>query len=87
MTIQTDRRTVTDGIINFNAVSPGFFSTLGVRILAGRDFDRATSFPSGEIGRRCAIVNQAFVKRYLAGRDPLGVLIARGGGSDVKPDS
>ena len=85
VTIQTDRRFVTDGpAINFNAVSPGFFATLGVRVLAGRDFDQSDSRPAGEIGPRCAIVNQAFVKRYLAGRDPLGVLIARGGGADVK---
>ncbi len=88
VTIQTDRRFVTDGpAINFNAVSPGFFATLGVRILAGRDFDQTDSRPAGEIGPRSAIVNQAFVERYLAGRDPLGVLIARGGSSDVKPNS
>ena len=86
--MQTDRRIVTDGAINFNAVSPGFFATLGVRLLAGRDFDQSDSRPAGEIGPRCAIVNQAFVKRYLAGRDPLGVRIARGGGaSDVTPNS
>ncbi len=87
VTMQTDHRTVSDGIINFNAVSPGFFSILGVRLLAGRDFDNRDTLPVGEIGPRCAIVNEAFVKRYLAGRDPLGVLIARGGSSDVKPNS
>jgi predicted permease len=88
VTIQTDRRTVSDRGVNFNAVSPGFFATLGVRLLAGRDFDPSDSRPAGEIGPRCAIVNQAFVKRYLAGRDPLGVRIARGGGSqDVEPNS
>ena len=87
VTMQTDHRTVSDGIINFNAVSPGFFSTLGVRLLAGRDFDKSDALPVGEIGPRCAIVNEAFVKRYLAGRDPLGVPIARGGSSDVKPNS
>jgi predicted permease len=86
-TIQTDRRIVSDRSVNFNAVSPGFFATLGVRLLAGRDFDQRDSRPGGEIGPRCAIVNQAFVKRYLAGRDPLGVRIARGGGPDVKPNS
>src|SRR5580700_1825276 len=87
VTMQTDRRTVTDGTIYFNAVSPGFFSTLGIRILAGRDFNQSDIRPPGEIGPRVTIVNQAFVKRYLAGRDPLGVLIARGGASNVKPDS
>jgi predicted permease len=88
VTMQTDRRIVTDGAINFNAVSPGLFATLGVRLLAGRDFDQRDARPAGEIGPRCAIVNQAFVKRYLAGRDPLGVLIARGGGAtDVTPNS
>jgi predicted permease len=87
VTMQTDRRSVTDGIINFNAVSPGFFATLGIRILAGRDFNQGDVRPPGEIGPRSAIVNQAFAKRYLAGRDPLGVRIARGGSSDVKPDS
>jgi predicted permease len=86
-TIQTDRRIVSNRTVNFNAVSPGFFATLGVRILAGRDFDQRDLRPIGEIGPRCAIVNQAFVKRYLAGRDPLGVRIARGGRPDVKPDS
>jgi len=87
VTIQTDRRTVSDRSVNFNAVSPGFFATLGIRLLAGRDFDQNDSRPAGEIGPRCAIVNQAFVKRYLAGRDPLGVPIARGGFPDVKPNS
>jgi predicted permease len=88
VTMQSDRRTVTDGTINFNAVSPGFFATLGVRMLAGRDFDQSDSRPAGEVGPRSAIVNQAFVKRYLGGRNPLGVLIARGGGgTEVKPNS
>jgi|SRR5579872_856540 len=88
VTMQTDRRTVTDGSINFNAVSPGFFATLGVRLVAGRDFDQRDSRPPGEPGPHSAIVNQAFVKRYLAGRNPLGVLIARGGGaSNVTPNS
>ncbi len=85
ITIQTDRRIVT-GDVNLNGVGPGFFSTLGIRILAGRDFDAHDSRPAGEAGLRSAIVNEAFVKRYLAGRDPLGIRIGRGSGPDVKPD-
>ena len=85
ITIQTDRRIVT-GDINLNAVTPGFFSTLGIRILAGRDFDARDSRPAGEAGHRSVIVNEAFVKRYLTGRDPLGIVIGQGSGPDVKPD-
>ncbi len=85
MTIQTDRRIVTNNV-NLNAVSPGFFSTVGIRILAGRDFDAHDSRPAGENGLRSAIVNEAFVKRYLAGRDPLGIHISEGSGPDAKPD-
>src|SRR5262249_30701456 len=44
------------------------------------------SRPAGEAGHRSAIVNEAFVKRYLADRDPLGVHIGTGSGPDVKPD-
>ena len=45
VTIQTDRRTVSDRGVNFNAVSPGFFATLGVRVLAAAISTRATSVP------------------------------------------
>jgi predicted permease len=86
-TIQTDRRIVSNRTVYFNAVSPGYFATLGVRVLAGRDFNQSDTNPIGQVAPHTAIVNQAFVKRYLAGRDPLGVLIARGGASNIKPDS
>ena len=86
VTIQTDRRYTADRGVDLNAVGPGFFSTLNVRLLAGRDFDQHDSRPAGEPDRPCAIVNEAFVKRYLTGRDPLGVRIGVGSGPDVKPD-
>jgi predicted permease len=85
MTIQVDRRILT-GDVHLNAVTPGFFSTLGIRILAGRSFDARDSRPPGEAGHRSVIVNEAFVKRYLAGRDPLGLHIGEGSGPDAKPD-
>jgi predicted permease len=85
MTIQTDRRIVTD-LVHINAVSPGFFSTLGIRVLTGRDFDAHDSRPVGEPGRALAIVNEAFVRRYLAGRDPIGIHIGEGSGPNIKPD-
>ena len=51
-----------------------------------RDFDERDSRPVGETGARSAIVNEAFVKRYLRGRSPLGVRICGGSGPDAKPN-
>ena len=55
-------------------VSPGFFEAMGTRILQGRDFgpEDAPGTPA------TAIVNRTFVKRYLDGRDPIGVQFAAG---------
>ena len=86
ITIQTDRRVTTDRDVNLNAVTPGFFATLGIRIVAGRDFDERDSTPVGEATPRSAIVNAAFVKRYLAGRQPLGARICQGSGPDAQPN-
>jgi predicted permease len=86
--IQASRRIVTDRDVHENAVSPGFFATLGVRVISGRNFDGGDVRPAGETGRRrSAIVNQAFVRRYLPGVDPLGILIGEGSGPDVKPET
>jgi hypothetical protein len=48
-------------------VGPRYFETLGIPLLAGRDF----SFR--DVGRsRVAIVNQAMARRYFPGVDPIG---------------
>jgi predicted permease len=84
ITIQADRRITTDRVVNLNIVTPGFFRTMGIRILAGRNFDERDARPSGENGFRSAIVNESFVKRFLGGRNPLGLRIGVGSGPDVK---
>jgi predicted permease len=86
MTIQADRRITTDRDVNLNSVTPGFFATLGITLVAGRAFDERDTRPAGETGARSAIVNEAFVKRYLAGRDPLGALICQGSGPGAQPN-
>jgi predicted permease len=86
VTIQTARRFTTDRGVDLNAVSPGFFATLNVRFLGGRDFDQRDSRAAAQASPRAAIVNEAFVKRYLTGSDPLGALVGVGNGPDVKPD-
>jgi hypothetical protein len=87
MTIQTDQLVSTDRDINLNAVTPGFFATLGARIVAGRDFDQHDNRPVGDPGGyRSAIVNEAFARRYLAGRNPLGALVCQGTRPGAKPN-
>ncbi|HXN96663.1 MAG TPA: ABC transporter permease [Candidatus Acidoferrales bacterium] len=87
MTILADKRISTDRDVNLNSVTPGFFQTMGIRIIAGRNFDERDARTPGEPGQRSAIVNEAFVKRYLGGRSPLGVRICEGSGPDAKPNT
>ncbi len=79
-----------------NAVTPGFFAALGARIVAGRDFNEHDSLdvapvdlslPVSKSGQRAVIVNEAFVKRYFGGRNPLGARVAMGSAPDAKPDT
>jgi len=87
MTILANKRFSTDANdVNLNSVTPGFFQTMGIKIIAGRNFDDRDIAAPGEQGWRSAIVNEAFVKRYLGGRNPLGVLICQGSGPDARPN-
>src|SRR5947209_277739 len=96
LTIQAGERYITDREVQMNAVSPGFFATLGARIVAGRDFNEHDalnviapnqSMPVSQTGQRAVIVNEAFVKRYFGGRNPLVARVAMGSAPDAKPDS
>jgi len=87
LTIQSTERFNTDRDVHLNAVTPGFFATLGTRIVSGRNFDEHDSLPMNEGGRRVVIVNAAFVNRYFGGRNPLGAHVAMGTGPNVKPDT
>jgi len=51
-----------------NVVSPGFFSTVGMPVLMGRDFGEQDR----ENAPRVALVNQTFVRRFYASDNPLG---------------
>ncbi len=53
-------------LIQFSFVGPGYFSTVGMHLLEGRDFQ------PGDSGNRFAVINQAMVRRYFANRTPLG---------------
>jgi putative ABC transport system permease protein len=52
----------------YDAVSPGFFETLGIAALRGRLFHEQDGFGDA----RVILINEAFERRYLGGRDPVG---------------
>ncbi len=66
---------------SFNGVGPGYFKTMGIPLMMGREFARADAFGAP----RVAIVNQAFIKKFNLGDAPLGKRFALGG-PGAKPD-
>jgi predicted permease len=58
--------------VRSNVVGPDFFTTLGVPVLAGRDFADSDSATSPHVG----IVNEEFARRFLPNVNPLGHTIA-----------
>ena len=60
--------------VHFNAVSPAYFSTMGIRLLAGRDF----TLQDHAGAPRVAIVNESIARRFFAGGNALGRRISIG---------
>ena len=52
----------------WDRVSTGFLDSIGVPIVQGRNFNAQDVTGSPQV----ALVNQAFVKRFFSGRDPIG---------------
>jgi putative ABC transport system permease protein len=59
-----------------HAVSPGYFETMGIPILAGRDF---TEGDRVQDNGGVVVVNETMARRYWPGTSPLGNIIGRGG--------
>ena len=51
-----------------NAISPGWFETMGISLRSGRGFNDRDRVGSPLV----AIVNEAFARRYLPGQQPIG---------------
>jgi len=58
----------------FNAVTPGYFEALGIKVKSGRDF---TWDDWGAARERC-LVNEALVGEYLHGANPVGRFMGQG---------
>ena len=70
-----------------NAVSPGYFRTMGVPLVLGRDFDQRDAVvirprdpkAPGATTFRVAIVNESFAKYYFGDASPIGRRFGFGG--------
>jgi len=74
-----------------NAVSPGYFKTMEIPLVAGRDFDDrdvryvdATPDPNVLPSFRVAIVNESYAKHYFGDRSPIGRRIGFGSNPGTK---
>ncbi len=67
---------------HMNFISPGYFKTLDVPMLAGRDFRTDDTLASGKV----AIVNEKFAKKYFGTAYAVGRHIGQGGDPGTKTD-
>ena len=74
-------RTQKDSLAFFNAVSDGYFTTLGTALLAGRDLSADDIAQK----RRVAVVNETFAKRWFASGNPIGRTFQTPSGDTLKP--
>jgi predicted permease len=70
-----DGRPVSKDQIYFNAISRGYFQTLGTPVLLGREFTARDTPGAPPV----SLVNQAFARRYLREGSPLGRQVTVGG--------
>lgn len=75
-----------------NSISPGYFGTLGVPIIAGRDFrdsdtEQLKHGPEKEnTVPRVVIVNEKFARKYFKGPSPIGHHVGFGSDPNTKTD-
>jgi predicted permease len=65
-----------------NALSPGYFETMKIPLLEGRDFSRLDVKEDAKV----AIVNRRFANHFFKGKSAIGKRLGRGGGPNTKLD-
>jgi putative ABC transport system permease protein len=60
-------------LCNVSVVTPGYFKTLGIPVLQGREFVESDQHQNAQ---PVFIVNEALVSKYLTGQDPLNVSLS-----------
>ncbi len=56
---------------HYRQISPGYFGTMGIEVVSGREFDVLDDNAS----RGVAVVNESLARRYFANEDPIGKVI------------
>ncbi|MBM3726872.1 MAG: ABC transporter permease [Acidobacteria bacterium] len=65
-----------------NSFTPGYFKTMGIRVLEGRDFEWRDAAGQSKV----AIVNEKFARHFFGQRSAIGRRLGWGGGPDAKLD-
>ncbi|MEO8429933.1 MAG: ABC transporter permease [Acidobacteriota bacterium] len=64
-----------------NGIGPDYFATLGIPLVAGREF----AWRDDAASPRVAVVNESFARRYFGAKNPVGASLAFGGGTRKSP--
>jgi predicted permease len=64
---QSEKKDAASTLAELFMATPGYFKTLGIALISGRDFG-----PETADGPRVAIINKAFADRLFPGRNPIG---------------
>src|SRR5215469_14081241 len=72
-----------DMTAHVNAVSPGYFETLGIHLLAGRVFRESDARESLPV----AVVNESFVKRFFGNQPAIGHFVGKGNDLSTPADT
>jgi predicted permease len=73
----------TDSNSRYNEVGPDYFRTMGIALLAGREFTPADTTGAPKV----AIVNEAFAKKFNLGREAVGKRLGSGAGYTSELDT
>ena len=65
-------------VYNIRAVTPAYFATLRIPVVAGREYDDRDTAESAKV----AMVNEAFVARHFAGQSAIGKRVRKAGGDE-----
>ncbi|HUA00089.1 MAG TPA: ABC transporter permease [Candidatus Aquilonibacter sp.] len=63
----------------WNQISPGYFSAMGIPLLSGREFTDADTPASPST----VVINERLAQRFFAGRNPIGLHLSVGSGGEA----